>query len=71
MFSICIIWARNGCQPYGDLDMKILLLGSNDKTFYVLIVHLTPTCEMIRDPGIPYKTSLISIHILRNKREAF
>jgi hypothetical protein len=66
---ICIIWARNGCQPYGDLDMKILWLGNNDKAFYALIVHLTSICETICDPDMPHKTSLISINISRNKHE--
>jgi hypothetical protein len=27
---ICIIWARNGCQPYDDLNTQILLLRDND-----------------------------------------
>jgi hypothetical protein len=47
--------------------MKTILLGSNDKAFYALIVHLTFTCETIHDPGMPYKISLINIHISINK----
>jgi hypothetical protein len=49
--------------------MKTILLGSNDKAFYALIVHLTFTCETIHDPGMPYKISLINIHISRNKHD--
>jgi len=32
IFLTCMIWARNGHQPYDDLDMKILWLRRNDKT---------------------------------------
>jgi hypothetical protein len=49
--------------------MKIIWLGNNDKAFYALFVHLTSICEMIRDLVMPYKTSLISIHISKNKHE--